>query len=164
MNKLQDKLRDNKNRVQREKFLSELEPKFSALLASAEFSNDIACMKYAAFPKWDAHANMLTTSRGDIKNWNNFTFKTWPELITALAMFQKVKNYIGWFFENRDGQYYKISINAFLSNIQSISDYGTAHGHYDFGWVGADDDVGIIIERSLTPSGGNEFRISVWGI
>ena len=164
MSSLQEKLRENKNKIKREKFLSATDPKFSNFLASAEVSNDVSCLKYAAFSIWDVKAHVQTTSRDKVTNWNNFTFKTWDDLISALKRFQKIKNYIGWFFIDTDGPYYKISVNAFLSHIQSIAKYGINHEHYDFGWVGGEDDVGIIIEHHHESPSGKDFGISVWGI
>lgn len=164
MSNLQEKLRENKNKIKREKFLSALDSKFSGFLSNAEVNNDLSCIKYAAFSKWDVKNNVQTTSRGELTNWNNFTFKTWNELISVLEKFQKVKNYIGWFFIDPDGPYYKISVNAFLSHIQSIANYGITHEHYNFGWVGGEDDVGIIIEYNHTSPGDKNFVISVWGI
>ena len=164
MSNLQQKLRENKNKIKREKFLFAVDSKFSDFLSNVEFSSDVSCIKYAAFSTWDNNANVQTTTRGEVKNWNNFTYKTWHELISVLEKFQQVKNYIGWFFVDTDGPYYKVSVNAFLSHIQSISNYGIVHEHYDFGWVGADDDVGIIIEYNHTSFSDNQFEISIWGI
>ena len=164
MSNLQQKLRENKNKIKREKFLSALDAKFSDFLTNAEVSSDVSCMKYAAFSTWDNKTNVQTTTRGEVNNWNNFTFKTWHELISVLEKFQKIKNYIGWFFADPDGPYYKISVNAFLAHIKSISNYGITHEHYYFGWVGDEDDVGIIIEHKHTPSNDGKFEISVWGI
>ena len=164
MSKLQQQLIENKNRIRREKFLTALDAKFSDFLSSAEFSSDASCIKYAAFPMWDNEADIKTTTRGEVIDWKNFTFKTWHELISVLAKFQQVKNYIGWFFVHPDGPYFRISLNAFLSNIESISKYGKTHEHYYFGWVGAEDDVGIAIEYNHKSSTPNKFEISVWGI
>lgn len=164
MSKLQEKLRENKNRILRDKLLSTFDPKFSDFLSNAEFSSDTSCIKNAAFPMWEADADVQTTTRGKLKNWNNFTFKTWQDLIAALKRFQQVKNYIGWFFADTDGPYFKMSVNAFLAHIQSISNYGITHEQYNFGWVGAEDDVGIIIGCDHESSDDNKFEISVWGI
>ena len=121
-------------------------------------------LNIAAFSKWDSKANVQTTTRGEVVDWKNFTFKTWHELISVLKKFQKIRNYIGWFFVDPDGPYYKVNVNAFLSHIESISNYGITHEHYDFGWVGGEDDVGIIIEYNQTSFSDNKFQISVWGI
>ena len=164
MNKIQQKLKENKDKIKREKLLSSLDTKFSDFLSHAEYSGEVSCLKYAAFPKWDDIAKVQSTTRGEVKNWNNFTFKTWHELIAVLKKFQEVKNYIGWFFMESDGPYYRININAFLAHIQSISDYGITYEHYNFGWVGEFDDVGIIIGKNHTSSSGNELNISIWGI
>jgi hypothetical protein len=134
------------------------------LLANTEFSSDESCLKYAAFPKRNPDTQVLTTTRGEMKNWKTFTFKTWQELISALGKFQKVKNYIGWFFMDKDGPYYKISVNAFLSHIKSIEHYGDTREHYDFGWVGGTDDVGIIIGFTPLSQNGKTYSISIWGI
>ena len=164
MSEFQEKLRENKNRIKKEKFLAAVDSQFSSFLSYAEVRNDASCIKNAAFSAWDVTSNVQTTTRGNVKNWNNLTFKTWQELIAALARFQHVKNYIGWFFEDKDGPYFKISVNAFLSHIQSIAKYGITNGHYDFGWVGAEDDVGIIIQYNHTSLRTNKFEISLWGI
>jgi len=164
MGKLQNNLDENRNKIKREKFLSALDPAFSGLLANAEFSGEASCLKYAAFPKKDDEGRVQTTTRGTLPNWNNFNFRTWQELISMLERFQQVKNYIGWFFADTDGPYYKISVNAFLSHIKSISQYGSTHEHHNFGWVGAQDDVGILIGYDHTSSSPKKFSVSVWGI
>lgn len=164
MSNIQQKLKENKDKIKRDKFLSLVDPDFSEFLAKAEYSSEISCIKYAAFPKGNHTANVQTTSRGDVKNWNNFTFKTWHELITVLKKFQHVKNYIGWFFIDADGPYYRTSLNAFLSYIQSISDYCISYDHHNFGWVGEVDDVGIIIGKNHASSNNNELNISIWGM
>lgn len=164
MSKLQEKLRENKNKINREKFLAKLDATFSEFVANAEFSNDLSCIKNAAFPMWDGKAGVLRTTRGPVKNWNNFTFTTWNELITALSRFQHVKNYIGWFFADKDGPYFKVSVNAFLAHIQSVASYGIANEHFDFGWVGAEDDVGILIEYDHASPRDKKFAISMWGL
>lgn len=150
--------------MKRDRFLAALDPKFSDFLAAAEISNDAACIKYAAFPERDPETEVLTTTRGKVIDWKYFTFRTWPELITVLKKFRQVKNYIGWFFTDIDGPYYRLSLNAFLSNIGSIEKYGVAQEQYDFGWVGADDDVGIIMTYSRVSSSANKFEVCVWGI
>ena len=164
MSNIQQKLKENKDKIKREKFLSSIDQKFSTFLVTAEYSSGNSCAKYAAFPKWDDRGNLQTTTRGELKNWNNFTFKTWHELIAMLQKFQKVRNYIGWFFIDADGPYYKTSLNAFLSYIKSISDYCIRYEHNNFGWVGEVDDVGIIIGKNPASSDNNEFNISLWGI
>lgn len=164
MSKFHQKLRENKNRVKRENLLLALDSEFSNLLSNSEFSSDLSCIKYAAFPTWNNKSNLLTTTRGEIVDWKNFTFKTWHNLISVLEKFQKLKNYIGWFFVDTDGPYYKISLIAFISNIESISNYGTTHEHFNFGWVGADDDVGIIIGDNQLSSTPKKYEVSVWGI
>ena len=164
MSKFHQQLRENKNKIKRKNFLSALDPKFSDLLSNAEFSSDLSCIKYAAFPTLDNKSNLQTTTRGEVADWKNFTFKTWHDLISVLEKFQKLKNYIGWFFVDSDGPYYKVSLIAFLSNIESISNYGITHEHFDFGWVGAEDDVGIIIGDNQISSAAKKFQVSVWGI
>lgn len=164
MSTFQEKLRENKNRIKKEKFLSAVDSNFAAFLSNAEASNDLSCIRNAAFPTRDVNSDVQTTTRGKVKNWHNLTFKTWEELVAALARFKQVKSYIGWFFADADGPYFKISVNAFLSHLQSISNYAIANAHYDFGWVGAEDDVGIIIQNDHTSSRANKFEISLWGI
>ena len=164
MSNIQHKLKENKSRIRREKFLSASDSKFSDFLSHAEYCSEISCIKNAAFPKWDKDINIITTSRGELRNWNNFKFKTWQELIAMLKKFHQVKNYIGWFFIEDDGPFFKISLNAFLSHIQHISNYGIKNAHYNFVWVGDIDDVGIIIGENPSQSNGNKFNISIWGI
>lgn len=164
MKKIQQKLEENKNKIKREKFLSAIDQKFSHFLANAEYSSDVSCMKYAAFPLQGHGAHGQMTSRGEMKNWNNLTFRSLNQLIAALEKFKKVKNYIGWFFIDATGPFYRISLNAFLSYIQNISDYCIAHEHHNFGWVGDADDVGIIIGKKHDATDNNEFNISIWGI
>ena len=48
MSKLQEKLRENKNKIKREKFLSTLDSKFSDYLSNAEVSSDVSCIKYSS--------------------------------------------------------------------------------------------------------------------
>ena len=164
MSDLPQKLKENKDKIRREKFLAALDAKFSDFLANTEFSSEVSCVKYAAFQEWDEKANIVKTSRSNVKNWNNFNFSTWQELITVLKKFQQVKSYIGWFFIEQDGPYYSMSLNAFLSHIQEISNYGIRNKHYTFGWVGQFDDVGIIIDKNPIPSSDKELNICIWGI
>lgn len=164
MSNIQQKLQENKNKIKREKFLALLDKNFSEYLAKTEYSNEVSCIKYAAFPKWVDSANVQTTTRGDVKNWMKINFKTWHELVAILKKFHEVKNYIGWFFIDTDGPYYRTSLNAFLSYTQSISDYCTKHEHYNFGWVGEVDDVGLLIGKNPAPSINEEYYISIWGI
>lgn len=164
MSNIQQKLIENKNKVRREKFLSAVDSEFSDFLSGVEFSNEVSCMKHAAFPQWNEETNVISNSRGQITGWNNFNFKTWQELITVLEKFNKVKNFIGWFFIEHDGPYYRISLNAFLSHIPSMSNYGIQNDHYRFGWTGEVDDVGIIIEKNPIVSSDKKFNISIWGI
>ena len=161
---IQQKLKENKSKMRREKLLSASELNLSDFIAHAECSNEISCIKNAAFPEWNNKINGMTTSRGKIANWNNFSFKSWQELIAVLKRFQQVKNYIGWFFLDREGPYFKVSLNAFLSNVPNISDYGSQTEHYDYGWVGEVDNVGIIIEKNNGMSTDRKFNISIWGI
>ncbi|HBI16261.1 MAG TPA: hypothetical protein DDY20_12265 [Desulfobulbaceae bacterium] len=164
MGSLQLKLHENKNKIKREKFLAAVDPEFSAFLSNAEFSSDPSCIRFAAFPSWDKVANAQTTTRGKVNDWKNFSFKTWQELVSVLARFRKIKNYIGWFFIDIEGPYYQMSVNAFLANIKSISHYATAHEHFDLGWVGSVDDVGIIIKFNHISTVSNKFEVSIWGI
>jgi hypothetical protein len=164
MTKFQQKLQENKNKIKRDKFLASIDQDFAEFLANTEFSGEVTCIKYAAFPKWTDTAEVKTTTRGPVKNWNKINFKTWHELIAILKKFQKVKNYIGWFFIDAEGPYYKTSLNTFLSYIQNISDYCTTSEHYNFGWVGEVDDVGIIIGTNPASSTHKEYHISIWGV
>jgi hypothetical protein len=165
MKQIQQKLIENKHKVKREKFLAALDTKFADFLSDAEVSSDASCMRYAAFPVRDKEARIKTSTRGAaVGDWKNFSFRTWQELISLLERFQKVKNYIGWFFIDADGPYYRISVNAFLAYIKSIANYGIMQKHYDFGWVGANDDVGIIITYNNSASAMKKFDICVWGI
>jgi len=164
MSNIQQKLKINKNKLKREKFLSATDSKFSNFLSQAEYSIEESCIKYAAFPKWDNNNKLIATNRDELIGWNNYTFRSWGELISALKRFQQVKNYIGWFFIDHDGPYFKISLNAFLSHIPNISDYGILYGLYNYGWVGAVDNVGIIIEKNPKSQNDKKFNISIWGI
>lgn len=165
MSKLQHQLRENQGKIKRNKFLSKLDHEFSNFLLSAEFSCDPASIKNAAFPVLDKETNLQTTSRGKVKNWNNIKFKSWQDLISVLKKFSKVRNYIGWFFIDTDGPYYRISLNAFFAHIDRLSEYAVKHDHYNFGWVGSPDDVGIIIDHTAsTDAKDKKFEISLWGM
>lgn len=166
MSKLQLQLKENKDKIKREKFLSVLEKEYKDFIAASEYSSDESCIKKAAFPVWDTETNALTTSRGQVKNWNNIKFKSWQDLVSVLKKFSKVRNYIGWFFIDADGPYYRISLNAFFAHIDGLSEYAVKHDHYRFGWVGSPDDVGILIGYSDTSTGANDkkFDISLWGM
>lgn len=164
MANIQQKLRENKGNIRREKFLSALDLEFSEFLSHVEYSSEEFCIRNAAFPVRDEAAHVVTSSRGKVKNWNNFNFKKWQELVAILKKFQKVKDYIGWFFIERDGPYYRISLKAFFSHITDISNYGVQNEHYNFGWVGEADDVGIIIEESQIGASEKKFSICIWGL
>lgn len=164
MSKLQQQLKENKDKIVRDKFLSTLAPEFSAFLAASEFSSDNSCIKNAAFPNWNKETNTLTTTRGTIAGWNNFKFKTWDDIVAVLKKFQKVKNYIGWFFIDADGPYFRVSFTAFFNHIDEMTAYSKTHDHYTFGWVGDADDVGIIVQHNEATSGDKKFAISIWGL
>jgi len=164
MSKIQQKLTENKSKIRREKILSASDQVLSDFLSRAEYSNEVSCIKNAVFPRWKKNINEIKTSRDVISNWNNITFKTWQELINVLKRFKRVKNYIGWFFIDREGPYFKISLNAFLSHIQNISSYGEQNEHYNYGWVGEFDNVGIIIETTTISSSNKKFNIIIWGM
>ena len=164
MDKLQKKLKENRNRRARERLLSSLDSKFESFLSNVEFSSDISCLKYAAFSTWDMEADCQTTTRGQIPDWKNFTFKTWQDLIAFLKSFKISGNIQGYFFIDIDGPYYLINVHDFMSNIDSLSEYALRKEHFDFGWVGALTDSGIIVEFNQTSFCRNEFEISIWGI
>ena len=167
MNKLQQQLLENKGKIKRDKFLSKLDQDLYGFFSAAEFSSDPSCIDNAAFPSWNEEGKTLTSSRGRVKGWNNFKFKSWQDLISLLKKFSKVRNYIGWFFVEADGPYYRISLNAFLDHIDGLSEYANKQEKYDFGWVGQSDDVGIIIGHHPANSpqnGDKQFEISIWGM
>ena len=56
MNKIETKLKENRNRRSREQFLASLNNDFKEVLLKAEFCSDEKCLEYAAFSTWD-HVN-----------------------------------------------------------------------------------------------------------
>lgn len=164
MSSIQQKLKENQSRIRREKFLSGLDDEFSGFLSRAEFSSEDSCLRNGAFPEWDKEKNAIVASRGTVKNWNTFNFQSWQELIALLKRFKHVKDYVGWFFKEQDGPYFRISLKAFLAHIHNISVYAAQNEHYDFGWVCDVDDVGIIIGKNPTPASDKKFNISIWGL
>lgn len=164
MSIIQQKLKENKSRLRKEKILSALEPPFSDFLSQAECEIDLSYLKNFTHQRWDNDTDDKPTNPERAICCNKFTFRSWSELITLLKKFQQVKNYIGWFFLDPDGPYFRISLNAFLSHVPHISDYGTQNDHYYFGWVGDSDNVGIIIGQNATASSDKKFNITLWGI
>lgn len=164
MSKLDQKLRENRNRRARDVFLLALGGKFGDILSEAKYSSDVACIKYAAFATWDMEADCETTTRGQVIGWENHTFKTWQELITELKRSSHGNDVNGWFFNDTDGPYYQVSLESFLANADSISVYADVSDHRDFGWVGAERDCGMIIEFNHTSLCRNEYELCTWGI
>ena len=164
MSKLQQQLKENKDKIKRGKFLALLDQELAGFLSTAEFSSDASCIKNVAFPESSGETNGEATTRGEAKKMNTIKFKTWQDLISVLRKFQKVKDFIGWFFVDTDGPYYRISLKAFFAHIEGISNYAVKHEHYNFGWVGSVDDIGIIVAHDHNSPGDKKFAISVWGI
>ena len=75
MSKLQQQLKENKDKIKREKFLALLDADYKYFISAAEFSSNEACIKNAAFPVWDEETKSWTTSRGKVSNWNNLIKK-----------------------------------------------------------------------------------------
>lgn len=83
-------------------------------------------------------------------------------MISFVKQISLPENAIGWFFFNTDGPYYKITFAEFQNHVDSISTYVESIGSYDFGWVGADNDIGVIVEFEHTNFCKNDFCLSTW--
>lgn len=164
MSRLDQKIRENRNRRARDTFLQELDAGFGGLLAGANFSTNVNCIKHAAFTTWDHEADCETTTRGQIIGWENRGFAAWRELISSLKRLPFRKHVEGWFFIDTDGPYYEISSEDFLAGADSFSAYAEANDHRNFGWVGAAIDCGVIVEFNHTTFCRNQFELCTWGI
>lgn len=163
MSSIEQKLRENRHRRERESLLSTLPQLFSEFLQNVEYSSDVDCIRYAAFSTWDHERDCLTTTRGVIDNWNNYTFKCWEELITSFKSLP-VNECTGWLFFDTEGPYFKIKLSDLQYFLNDVETYTRKFDLFDFGWVGADIDCGAIAEFNHTSFCRNEFELSVWGI
>ncbi|EIV8646698.1 hypothetical protein [Vibrio parahaemolyticus] len=163
MNKIEQKLRENRNRRAREKLLSELPEPLGRYLEQVDFSSDSMCLRYAAFSTWDQSTDTQTTTRGVIANWRNFTFQYWSDLFGAFRGLPS-REYEGWLFFDVDGPYYKVKLSELRLFLSELELFTTQNESFDFGWVGADLDCGVIAEFNHTSFCRNDFELSVWGI
>lgn len=164
MSKIEQKLKENRNRRAREKLLSALGEDGKRVLSKVEFTSDVSCLKYAAFPTWDMESDCQTTTRGKIEGWENETFKHWDEAINHLKSINIASKIKGWFFIDTDGPFYLLEWKDIKSILDDVSTYAEYHEHYDFGWVGESIDCGVILEFEHTSFCRNEFEVSKWGI
>ncbi len=164
MSKLEQKLKENRNRRAREAFLSVLDQQSGFCFSKVHFSSDVSQIKNAAYVTWDNEAHCQTTTRGSVKGWQYLTFKIWQDLIYNIKSFSLDSNLSGWFFTDTDGPFYHLSKSDFFNNLDSISEYCLCTERFDFGWVGSDIDFGIITEFNHTSFCRNEFDLCFWGI
>ena len=164
MSKIEQKLKENRNRRAREKLLSTLDEASRIVLSNSKYDSDISCLKYAAFPTWDIESDCQTTTRGIVDGWQNETFKYWDDLVEKIRNSDIENNLLGWFFIDTDGPFYLLEWCEMTRILDSISNYAKSNEHYDFGWVGANSDFGIIAEFEHTSFCRNEFEVSKWGI
>lgn len=164
MSKLEQKLKENRNRRAREKFLAALSRETREVLASVIFSSDISCLKFAAFPTWDNEADCRTSTRGKIPGLKFTNFYKWHDLITEIEKIKIETEYEGWFFIDTDGPFYNLKGSEFSAILNGIFKYAEQNEHFDFGWVGATLDFGIIAEFDHTSFCRNDLELSVWGI
>ena len=164
MNRLQQKLKENRNRRSRDEFLRTLDERSRVLLSGTQFTSDTQVLRFAAFPTWNMDADCQTTTRGTVPGWQNLQFPTWQSLIEHLQGLSVPSEAEGYFFIDTDGPYYLLTGCAFLSIIGSMDRYAIEHKHYDFGWIGAGNDFGIIVEFDHTSFCRNEFELSIWGM
>ncbi|MGF1863139.1 hypothetical protein [Photobacterium profundum] len=163
MSKIERKLKENRNRRARESLLSLLPGSFGSYLENVEFSSDENSLRYAAFSTWDHESDSQTTTRGLVESWENYTFKDWSDLIGALKRLPSGE-YAGWLFFDTDGPYYKVKFSELLLFLNELELFTTENDKFDFGWVGAELDCGIIAEFNRTSFCRNDFELSVWGI
>ena len=74
------------------------------------------------------------------------------------------KEILGWFFISTDGPYYLLTLAEFVANLNNMSEYCKANNRYDLGWVGKNQDMGIIFEFDHTNFCRNQFEFCRWGI
>ncbi|CZF82265.1 hypothetical protein GCE9029_03125 [Grimontia celer] len=163
MNKIEQKLKENRNRRARETLLSQLPESMAIFLEQADFSSDRECLLYAAFTTWDQETDTLTTTRGFVENWINLTFPRWSDLFGSLRELPSLE-YEGWLFFDTDGPYFQVKLSELLLFLGDLESFTSENERYDFGWVGADIDCGVIAEFNHTSFCRNDFELSVWGI
>ena len=163
MNKIEQKLKENRNRRSRETLLSLLPESFARYLEQVDFSSDENCLRYAAFSTWDHETDTQTTTRGPIESWRNLTFKYWSDLFATLRRFPS-RDHEGWLFFAIDGPYYKVKLSVLLLFLSELESFTSENETFDFGWVGADLDCGVIAEFNHTSFCRNDFELSVWGV
>ncbi|MCG9685175.1 hypothetical protein L1D31_21875 [Vibrio sp. Isolate23] len=163
MSKIEQKLKENRNRRAREKLLSKLPESLAGYLGQVNFSSDVICLRYAAFSTWDQSTDTQTTTRGVIENWRSFSFQYWSDLFGALRELPS-REYEGWLFFDVDGPYYKVKLSELFLFSSELELFTSQNESYDFGWVGADLDCGVIAEFNHTSFCRNDFELSIWGI
>lgn len=164
MSKLENKLREVKNKRARREFLEVVDPALSGLLSKVEFSHDIQCLKFAAFSTWDMDADQQTTTRGKVEGWELEYFDNVAEIISFIKSKLKPAIIPGWFFIDTDGPYYSLSLSEFLLNLDLIQKYCEEQEHFDIGWVGKTHDMGIIFEFNHTSFCRNQLEVCTWGM
>ncbi|PTP11445.1 hypothetical protein CWO27_23265 [Vibrio sp. 10N.286.51.C3] len=163
MSKIEQKLRENHHRREREALIRALPKRISDFLEGVEYSSDVNCIRYAAFSTWDEELDCLTTTRGNIENWNNHNFKYWEDLIGKFKELP-ISDTAGWLFFDCQGPYYKVQFTELHRFLTEIEMYTKQTEIFDFGWVGEELDCGVIAEFNQTSFCRNEFELSVWGI
>lgn len=164
MKKLDVKLRELKNKRARREFLEELNNCFSILLEKSEYQNETACLKFAAFTTWDYDRGCETTTRGDVEGWKIDYFYGLFEVIDRIKESIPQYDVLGWFFINTDGPYYSLTLADFIQNLDGISEYCERKNHFDVGWVGKDQDIGVVIEFNHTTFCRNQLELCSWGL
>jgi hypothetical protein len=164
MSKLEVKLREVKNRKARREFLEELSNQFSALLEKSEYQHNTACLKFAAFTTWDNDRDCETTTRGDIEDWEIHYFYTLIEVIRTVKATIPQTEVSGWFFISTDGPYFSLTLADFILSLDGLSEYCEKNNHYDLGWVGKEQDMGVIIEFNHTSFCRNQLELCTWGL
>jgi hypothetical protein len=164
MSKLEVKLREVKNKRARREFLEELSNKFSALLENSEYKHDTACLKFSAFTTWDDDRDCETTTRGDIDGWEVQYFYTLVEVIRRVKETIPQSEVSGWFFINTDGPYFSLTLADFIRSLDGLNEYCERNEHYELGWVGKEQDMGVIIEFNHTSFCRNQLELCTWGL
>ena len=163
MSKLEDKLLENKSRLEHEKFINDLNGSLKELFISCEKTSRPDAIKNLASPIWEN--GELSISRDNISNWKRNEYETWEEVSREFIKVKIPKDHIGWLSFNFKGMHYQMSGEIFSKNIKNIlsllkidKDWYT-----NLSWIGENEDFGIVFEHNHHDYK-YDFELYYWGI
>ncbi|OCA64243.1 hypothetical protein A9R10_03540 [Aeromonas piscicola] len=162
MSKIEEKLKQNRDRRRRECLIELASNEFRPLLGGTTYTSDVKAIKYAAFSTWNIEKNIWTTTRGDIETFRKLDFQGLEQLIQVFTDLPIGPDVEGWFFFDDDGPYYSLRFGQVVENIESIQEILGQQAHFEFGWVGSEVDTGAIVEFEKTGFCKNDFTMCYW--